>query len=262
MKKVVAVASLLVVLSLALATGASASENSWRFNIRTEDGDGFNSQTEVIGVYSTSKDPLPSDVAPLSDAQDVRWSSLTHMEMGIGGVFPKDTAGTQAMWARDIKSARKPWDEAYYDPTFPPYYHRKVWDLRVAGCGWATNSTIRLQFTTIGSTVLPPATVTHPTYGPYAVSYYLKMVDNRGKTGAPGNGMIWSIPIPTVYSGDPYFTLTLPAFNVSVAMSEAKMIDEGYVMEFWQTAAVPEPSSLIALSAGLMALAGFTRRRR
>lgn len=267
MKKVVAVISLLVVVSLALATGAYAGQPNWRFNIRADDPTGMNSQTVVLGVYSGAagpwgmKDPLPSDAPPLSDAQDMRWTALVPTIMGIGGVFPIDTAGTPAMWGRDIKTARMPWEDPYYDSSYPPSYHRKVWSLRIAGCGSATNATIRLQFTTVASVVLPPATLTHPTYGTLAAKYYLKMVDNRGKADAPANGMIWSIPIPTAHTADSYFTLTLPAFNISVGQSELKMIGEGYAMEFYQTA-VPEPSSLIALSAGLMALAGFARRRR
>lgn len=252
MKKVLAIACLVAVLVIALAAMASAAETSWRFNIKADDPTGMNAQTEVLGVYSTSKDPLPSDVVPLSDGQDVRWTALSGTLMAIGGVFPIDTAGTPAMWGRDIKGPLKPWNEAYPG-------HKKVWSIRVAGAGSATNATIRLQFTTVGSTVLPPATLTHPTLGAVPVQYYLKMVNNRAKIGAPGNGMVWLIPIPTVHSGTPYFTLTLPAFNISVAQSEAKMIDEGYVMEFYQT---PEPSSLLALGAGLMGLAGFASRRR
>jgi len=259
MKKVLAIACLVAVLVIALAAMASAYETSWRFNIKADDPTGSNGQSVVLGVYSTSKDPLPSDVVPLSDNQDIAWTAIGDTLMGIGGVFPIDTAGTQAMFGRDIKSPLKPWNDAYYDSNFSPTYHRKVWSLRVAGVGSATNATIRLQFTTTSSVFLPPKTLTHPTQGALAVEYYLKMVNNREKIGAPGNGTIWLIPIPTVHSGSSYFTLTLPAFNISIARSGAKMMDEGYVMEFYQT---PEPSSLLALGAGLMGLAGFACRRR
>jgi len=259
LKKVFAISALLVVLVMVTATVASAYDTHWRFNIKADDPTGMNAQSMVIGIYSTSKDPLPSDVVPLTDAQDIRWHAIASTTMGIGGVFPIDTAGTQALWERDMKSPLKPWDAAYHDSTYPPYYHRKVWNIRIAGCGAATDSTIRLQFTTTSLLLLPPATLTHPTAGSLPAGYYLRMVNNRGKLGAPANGTIWTIPIPTSHSADVFFTLTMHAFNISVGVSEQAMINEGYVMQFYQT---PEPSSLLALGAGLMGLGGFAARRR
>ena len=256
LKKVLAISCLVVVFTITMAAMASAADNNWRFYLKADNGAGSDAwQAMTIGVYSTStlvsKDGNYSDSLG-SDMQDGRFVTGVGMPTAraAAGVFKEtypDTSVGDMAWTKDIKSPRAPWEPIYSDG-------RKVWDLRVAGMGAAADGPIRLLFTTIGATVLPP-----PTVSGKAVQYWLKMVDNKGMEGAYANNTIWSIPIPTVHSTTiPYFTLTLPLLNIS-AFTEGTFINEGYKMEFYQT---PEPSSLMALGAGLMALGGLASRRR
>jgi hypothetical protein len=252
LKKVLAISILMVALALATMATAPAAETNWRFNISADNGAGSSFTSAQIGVKAGAKDPLPSDVAPLSDANDNRWTVAQATVWTVAGIFDNKA------WNTDIKSGLMPWDSAYYDATYPPHYHKKPWNLRVAGAGTATGNSLRLRFLTVNAALLPTPQLTKGTETLKAY-YYLTMVDNRGVEGSPANGTIWSIPIPTAHSTNAYFTLTLPALNISVEKSEEKLISEGYVMQFYQT---PEPSSLMALGAGLMALAGFASRRR
>jgi hypothetical protein len=257
MKKVLAIACLVLLFVAATVVTASAAENNWRFNIYADNGAGMFSSSAQFGVKTGAKDPLPSDVLPLSDLNDNKWSILLPTNWTVAGVFPIDYAGTKTAWSVDIKSPLLPFDSAYASQG-----NRKIWDLRVAGAGTAVGSTVRLRFQTVAANMLPPKLLTQ-SVGPPAVQkpagYYLKMVNNWDKEGAPANGTIWVIPIPTAHSTTPYFILTLPALNISVEKSETKLISEGYEMQFYQT---PEPSSLLALGAGLMGLAGFASKRR
>jgi len=245
MKKVWAIIGFLVLLSTSTASLCAGAENNWRFYLLADDGAGmFSASPMTIGVYSSSLDGNYSDQAA-SDGQDLRFP----MAVTVATVKAVEGQFLGVLWNRDVKSPRAPWT--------PIYSGRKVWDLRVAGLGVADSRTpIRLSFLTIGSALLPT-----PSVSGKPVKYWLKMVDNRGMAGAPANGTTWSIPIPTAHSwATPYFTLTMPTIRLS-GMDEGIMLNEGYKMEFWQEA-VPEPSSMMALGAGIMALAGYAFRRR
>lgn len=251
MKKVLAIACLMLLFVAATVVTASATETNWRFNIYADNGAAGASSSAQFGVKTGAKDPLPSDIAPLSDTNDSRWSVLMPTVWTVAGVFDSKA------WNTDILSDLMPWNSAYTTP------ERKVWDLRVAGAGTAVGTMMRLRFITVSAPLLPPKQLTYSP-GPPAVMkpalYWLKMVNNRGVEGSPANGTVWAIPIPTAHSTTvSYFTLTLPALNITVEKSEAKLIAEGYEMQFYQT---PEPSSLLALGAGLMGLAGFASKRR
>lgn len=279
MKKVTAFACLLVLLAIANATIVSAQpqQSAWRFYMKADDGYGANAMSSItIGTYSTSKDGYGID-GPSSDIQDgPTVIPTTYNTRGIVGVF-----GGKA-WVKDVKSTRIPLDHAYDagqtvsgsvkfgDPDWGA--NLKIWDLRVFclrnSLGNAPSGCIRLQFLTISSTTRPVSTLPDPTYANYPsdARYCLRMVDNRGVAGAPANGDEWSIPIPTVHSATPYFTLTLPMQALS-ARDESAALSEGYVMQFIQyqeqrMIPTPEPSSLMALAGGLMGLAGFAVRRR
>lgn len=260
LKKVLAITCLVVLLVATTAILAAASELNWRLNIYADDGAGSNGSYAQVGIKAGCKDPQTTDALPLSDAgSDSPWTIGLSTAKTVASVFATDTAGTTPRaWAVDLKSTNQPWNSQYYDAAFGG--ERKVWNLRVAGCGDASTATpIRLRVLTVGSAYLPSATLTHPTLGAKPNLLWLRMVDNKGITGAPANGTVWSIPIPTSHSSNAVFTLTLPTINITIAKDEQKLIAEGYKLEFYQT---PEPSSLMALGAGLMALGGLVSRKR
>lgn len=266
MKKVLAIACLVALFIAATVIVASASELNWRLNIFADNGAGASGSYAQVGIKAGCKDPQPTDALPLSDAgSDSPWTIGLATAKTVASVFATDTDGnTPRAWAVDLKSTNQPWGSQYYDENYAPFYHKKVWSLRVAGAGEADTLTpIRLRIMTVSAAYLPSQTLTFSSTPLVKVpnKFWLKMVNNRGQEGAPANGTIWAIPIPTshVTGGSVAFTLTLPTLNISVAKDEAKLISEGYVMEFYQT---PEPSSLLALGAGLMGLAGFASKRR
>ena len=261
MKKVLAISCVVVVLVITMAAMASAAENNWKFYLKADDNAGSNAWAALtIGVFSTAttKDGNYSDSTG-SDTSDGTFAT------GVGQATASAAAGIFGSplkaYVKDVKTARAPWT--------PIYAGRKVWDLRVGGMTEAAGDIIRLQFMTINSQQLPT-----PTVSGQPVQYWLKMVDRQAEywtnqelevpAGLPENGTIWEIPIPTVHNVTPdsptYFSLTLPMLNIT-AFTAGSLINDGYKMEFYQTA-VPEPSSLLALGAGLMGLAGFASRRR
>jgi hypothetical protein len=271
MKKVLAVTAVLLVLTFALAAVASAQlQPNWRFYLKADDGNVMNAMAAMtIGVHSGSKDGYGVD-GTTSDTQDAKASiPSTSNTRGVVGVFDNK------VWTRHLQSPRLPTDPAYGpgmpapnghtfgDPNYEPYH--KIWDLRVFCL--PTNSSnptniLRLSFTTINSTVMPPSTlpfIDNSGTGPNC--FWLRMVDNKGVEGAPANGTVWSIPIPTAYSSTAWFSLTLPNRVISAA-NETTILSEGYEMQFFQTQAVPEPASLMALAGGLVGLASYGIRRR
>lgn len=144
------------------------------------------------------------------------------------------------------------------DTTYSRYGQPKtnpVWRLYVAAQGQYEYTSIRLRLaTTSTATVLPPDNV-----GGVTCWYELTMVNNRGKAGAPANGTVWKYTGPFSVSQDPVgSTITLPVIKGTI--DHSWMMANGYVFDFAQV--VPEPSSLMALGAGLMGLVGFVARRR
>jgi hypothetical protein len=274
LKKVFATVCLLVVLTMAVAMMASAApattQGGWRLNIKAADLTGVNSNGDLqVGVYSSSTDGYGVD-GVASDSTDTRAVLAQATSRAAVAVFDNKA------WTKDIKSPRLPQDPAYNagqavgagngDAVFgtsPWEANRRIWDLRVAGLGSA-NSTDTLLTIKFVSTAVGLAPLTIPEYGTdpavlSPASYALRMVDNRGIAGAPANGTVWSIPVPAAWQTASFFNLTLPTFNITVAKDEQALLAQGYKMEFYQT---PEPSSLMALGAGLMGLGGFFSRRR
>lgn len=284
MKKVLAIACLLVALTFVVATMVSAqAQPGWRLYITADDGANASGVSgTTVGVFSSSKDGygVAGRADGLgSDNQDQRWAFTAPTNLkAVGFVFDNK------LWSKHVQGPRVPLDSAYNvgEPAangntfgeFPYEPNRKIWDMRIFAYGTGDIAKpIRLKFSTVGSTVQPPLTL--PNVGGFsgAASYYLRMVDNRGIEGAPANynpeltlaqnvalGSAWVIPVPTgpVAANSMFFSLNLPTLNLSVK-DEGHAITEGYVMQFYQT---PEPSSLLALGTGLMGLAGFVSRRR
>ena len=131
-----------------------------------------------------------------------------------------------------------------------------IWTILVGASPSFVGSSIRLQFCTVGSTVLPT-----PTFDGWGMKYTLTMLDDRGMAGAPQPGDTWVLPIPTAHSTTPYFSLTLPVIRLSMANSAA-MCSQAYRFEL-KADTVPEPAGLLAFGSGLAGvLCGVVRRRR
>ena len=278
LKKVLAIVCLMVVLTMAVAMVASAAtattQDNWRLWIACTDTAGLNGTgNTTLGVGAGLTDGFGVDGTASDTGSDVVYSAGTQQPQQRG-VF--SVSGGRA-WKTDMKSNRLPKDPAYnagvvrdVSPevkygAYPYEANRKIWDLRVVGLGSADtkDTVLTIRFVSIAAGV-PKNEI--PVYGSDPVvlkpaKYALRMVDNRGIALAPGNGTVWSIPVPATWQTAVFLSVTLPTFNITATSpkDEALILSQGYKMQFYQT---PEPSSLMALGAGLMGLGGFFSRRR
>lgn len=239
MKKVLAITLML----LLLATAAMCAENNWRITIKADNGAGASpSPGASLGVYPTSLEGL--------DFQD------GSVYGGIGA----DTPGTAMHVAAVVPGQVGIYGKSIKAFTIPET--EKTWDFFVAANVNSTAPVIRLRAYTVSSTTYPPAFLSNAPAIP--VKYYIRMLDNQGKEGAPANGFKWELPIPTVHSSTVPFwdsPINLPVIVLSSKSNDA-LAAEGYKLQLVQEQIIPEPSSLLALGAGLMGLAGFVSRRR
>ena len=207
-----------------LLTGAvQATENDWLISIKPDDGSGQAAGPALVIGVSSSVSTSPLDFPVSSDSTVV------------AAVDPPEAFDRQIL------------------PSSAPY--PRIWDLRLAALTDASYDVIRLRFYTVSSPTLPPETV----LGGQQSAYKLEMVDNRGVMGAPANGTVWTMPIPTAHSTSPYWSVSLPCLTLS-ANNVPALLAEGYKLEFRQEV-VPEPAGFAALGLGLSGLLAFRRRK-
>lgn len=250
MKKVIAIACVCTLL-LCLAGMAMAAENSWRINIKaTDENNGASGGTTQLGVAATSLDGWDPAVGT-QDQEAAPGADIGQSTTWAVGVVDGDSR----LMSRDIMSPAAP--VTYPDAT-------KIWSLRIAALPNTTAGSIKLTLATISGTVLPPSSV-----GGALVYYKLIMVDNQDKVGAPANGTVWDLPIPTAHSTTAFWTLDADKNaengiqNLPILEANAgDFISSGYNMSLVQMQIVPEPGSLLALGTGLVSLMGFAVRRR
>jgi hypothetical protein len=238
-KKVLAITLLLL---LCATVASAANQNSWRVLLKADNGitaGGSAGPGAYVGVYPTSIEG--------KDAQDGSAFSFGTDVPGTTNIIEAIVPGEVAVYGKSIKAPTEPLPE-------------KVWDLYVAGNWNASNAEIRLTAYTVNNALPTPEFL--PNQPAPSIHYFVRMVDNQEVAGAPANGTMWELPIPTVHSTTMFWSspVNLPMLRLSVGSSNA-LITEGYHIQFVQQC-VPEPSGLLALGAGLMGLVGFVSRRR
>jgi len=236
-----------------LAVSTQASVDHWRVTIKADDGAGQLAGVALqVGVSTSATDGPDLNLAPVIDHEAAYAPDVTNTSRWV-----ISDMGDGRTYERDIRSPKSPYD-------YPN--GRKVWNLRVAALPNASNDPIRLLFRTTSAIPTSVDQLGRP------VVWELEMINNLGMAGAPANGTIWRIPIPAdVPSATVFWAMdtaadvngvvwgNLPIVKLTTP-TDASMLSQGYRMQF-RVSAVPEPSSLLALGAGLMSLAGIIRRR-
>ncbi len=242
MKKVLGIVFLLVVLVSAMAYAAEpADQPAWTVSFTADNG--AVSLGLAAAQFGTKTGTVVKDGKDNFDGNGMAFTSAA----GARFVAFRVSDSTLAL-NKDYKTTLSPMNSVYPGG-------QKIWSMYVgaqAGDAGVTPGIIKL-YTTV--------TTTWPTQLPNAVgtmvpvTYTLKMLNNQGLTDPLyANGTTWTITNPATFS------LELP-FRQLQANTVANVWSDAYQMELVQSA-VPEPSSLMAMGAGLMGLIGFAARRR
>jgi len=200
-----------LILLLTTVSAGYAGEDLWVLWTLPDNGYGQRAFQGTIGVNPDAEDGWDwwDSEAPYF----IDRSEATRMIAGI-------VVNSNKAWVGDWRSPAPPW-------TYPQGVKR--WELRVAGMPQATGY-IRLVFRNpidrYPQVALPQSISGTP------VEYRVVLVDNRGMPGAPPNGTVWNLPVP---SGGPTYVIPdlLPMIALSDGTHEA-MINEGYILEFHQ----------------------------
>ena len=244
MKKVLAIVVLLVIVTAGMAW---ASATNWMFYIEVSQPDGTDAGLyNQMGVKPASTDGVDSSYDPEYDLTSAGGSEKVAVQK-IGSI-------TDTVYQRNYL--------ATYDLTTTS----KTWSYRVAGLVGASTATgIKMLFKTNASTNLA---------APVGSYYSLKLVNARGQTitkpafaggGTWAEGVVLTLTVPS--TANTYFInqeVDLPAIKLAGGNTPQNMLSQGYEFEFsaGTVGTVPEPASLLALSAGLIGLAGIIKRRK
>lgn len=221
---------LLLICVMLVCSAVSASETSWRIDIRADNGAGSMGGIGcLIGVHpgaSDGWDEHDGPVVPEPPIPPYAW---------VVSAIPPDSG----LYSRDLHEYS---------------LEGETWTLYSGVTLDYPNPTYRIYLQTLSvSAVLPPSSIAGK-----PVNWRLTMVNNKGIVGAPTNGTAWDFSVPDTI-GTVFFDLTLPVNKVPQDFGSMQAMGYEFQLDVYP---VPEPSSLLIFTAGLSGVVGTALRRR